>query len=204
MKKRQRNINIIGSLLFLVWVLAACSPAIPAPTAAATIAAAPSAIPALQPTATQSVPSILPALANANFPIDVTSTGTAQLKDGVFEEPAAPGSASKITVTLGKNPAEGDLNGDGVPDAAVTLNAETGGSGTFTYLAAVINKNGIAEPLNAVLIGDRIVVKNLTIKSGQIDLEFLDHSANEPLAAAPTVDIVKKFKLQQDQLVEVK
>ena len=34
--------------------------------------------------------------------------------------------------------------------------------------------------------------------------KFLDHAANEPLASEPTVDIVKKFKLQQDQLIEVK
>jgi len=126
----------------------------------------------------------------------------AQLKDGVFEEPAATGSASMITVSLGKNQAEGDLNGDGVPDAVVTLVAETGGSGTFPYLAAVINSSGAAEPLNSVLLGDRIVVNGLTIQSEQIEVDFLDHASNEPMSAAPTLVTVKKFKLQGNQIVE--
>jgi hypothetical protein len=158
----------------------------------------------LQPTATQAIPSILSALPNANYPIEVASSHTAQLKDGLFEEAAAPGSSSKITVSLDKNQVEGDLNGDGIPDAAVTLTAETGGSGTFTYLAAVINKNGAAEPLNSVLLGDRIIVKSLSIQSGQIEVDFLDHALNEALAAAPTLQVVKKFKVQDNQLVEVK
>lgn len=107
-----------------------------------------------------------------------------------------------ITVSLGKNQAEGDLNGDGVPDAVVTLVAETGGSGTFPYLAAVINSSGAAEPLNSVLLGDRIVVNGLTIQSEQIEVDFLDHASNEPMSAAPTLVTVKKFKLQGNQIVE--
>jgi hypothetical protein len=105
---------------------------------------------------------------------------------------------------MGKNQAEGDLNGDSIPDAAVTLIAETGGSGTFTYLAAVINNDGAAQPLNSVFLGDRIVVKSLSIQSGQIEIEYLDHASNEPMASAPTVDVVKNFKVQDNQLVEVK
>jgi hypothetical protein len=203
MKKIDRNL-LTGLFLFFACVLCACSPVQSSPTPAATMAASPTAVPTVQSTATQATPSILSALPNAKYPIDVTSSGSAQLKDGMFEEPAAPGSASKITVSLGKNQAEGDLNGDGSADAAVTLIAETGGSGTFTYLAAVLNNKGLAEPLNSISLGDRIIVKSLTIQAGQIEVDFLDHATNEPMASAPTMEVVKKFKLQDNQLVEMK
>jgi hypothetical protein len=115
----------------------------------------------LSPTATTQS-SIAEALPNSKYLIDCTSSGNAQLKDGSFEEQAAPGSASFIKVQLGQQ-SFGDINGDGLEDAAVTLIADTGGSGTFTYLALVVNDNGTARPLPAVLLGDRIEVKSLTI-----------------------------------------
>ncbi|MDR3576761.1 MAG: hypothetical protein P4L50_23095 [Anaerolineaceae bacterium] len=203
MKTRAKNI-LFSTCLLCIWALSACSSIPAAPNPTADITAPPITEPTVALTATQVTPSILPALANANYPIDITSTQMAQLKDGVFEESAAPGSASKITVTLGKNQVEGDLNGDGVPDSAVTLIADPGGSGTFTYLAAVINKNGTADPLNSVLLGDRIILKSLTFQSGQIEVEYLDHAANEPLASDPTLAVNKKFKLQDNKLIEVK
>ena len=53
------------------------------------------------------------ALINAEYPIELSSTGKAQLEDGVFEEQAAPGSASLIRVSLSESVAVGDLSGDG-------------------------------------------------------------------------------------------
>lgn len=146
--------------------------------------------------------SIVQALPNAEYPIEVASTGKAQLKDGVFEEAAAPGSATKTRISLGKAQAAGDLNGDGAEDAAVTLVADPGGSGTFTYLAAVINQNGLAKPIASVFLGDRIVVKSLRIQSGEIVVTLLTREADEPMAAEPTVEVTQKFRLEGDQLVE--
>ena len=144
------------------------------------------------------------ALSNAAYPVEGTSTGTAQLKDGVFEEPAAPGSATKIKVQLGKDPAFGDLNGDGVEDAIVTLVVEPGGSGTFTYLAPVINDHGTPKPGAAVLLGDRIILKSVSIQNGEVVVTMLTRKPDEPMSAEPTVEVTRTFKLQGDQLVEVK
>ena len=126
------------------------------------------------------------------------------MKDGVFEEPAAPGSATKIKVQLGKDPAFGDLNGDGVEDAIVTLVVEPGGSGTFTYLAPVINDHGTPKPGAAVLLGDRIIVKSVSIQNGEVVVTMLTRKPDEPMSAEPTVEVTRTFKLQGDQLVEVK
>jgi hypothetical protein len=160
------------------------------------------ALSACGPSASQEGVSIMQALPNAEYPIDVASTGKAQLEDGVFEEAAAPGSATKTRVSLGEEQAAGDLNGDGARDAAVTLVADPGGSGTFTYLAAVLNQGGVARPIASVFLGDRIIVKSLAIQSGEIVVTLLTRKPDEPMAAEPTVEVTQKFRLQGDELVE--
>jgi len=146
--------------------------------------------------------SIALALLNAAYPIEWASTGTAQLQDGVFEEPVAPGSATKTMVRLGEQRAFGDINGDGAEDAAVTLVADPGGSGTFTYLAAVINQAGAARPAAALLLGDRIVVKALAIQSGKVVVSISTRRPEEPMSAAPSVQVTRSFAWQGDRLVE--
>jgi hypothetical protein len=148
--------------------------------------------------------SILQALPNAEYPIESVSTGKAHLKDGVFEESAAPGSATKTKVQLGKVQALGDVNGDGAEDATVTLVVDPGGSGTFTYLALVINDKGTAKPIALVLLGDRITVENIAIQSGSVGVTMLTRKPDEPMSAEPKVEVKRTFNLQGDKLVEVK
>lgn len=107
-----------------------------------------------------------------------------------------------LKVTLEKGQTFGDVNGDGWEDAAVTLTAETGGSGTFTYLALVINENGTASPLPAVFLGDRIRVKSLSIQPGEVDVVLLTRKADEPMSAEPSVETGLNFKLEKSRLVE--
>ena len=147
--------------------------------------------------------SILKALPNAEYPIDVVSTGRAQLKDGVFEEAAAPGSATGTRISLGRYQASGDLNGDAVLDAAVTLIADPGGSGTFTYVAAVLNRSGTAEPVATVLMGDRVIVRSLAIQDGYISVTILTRKPDEPMAVEPTVSVSMRFRLRGYTLMEV-
>jgi heat shock protein HslJ len=144
------------------------------------------------------------ALPNIAYPVEGTSTGMAQLKDGVFEEPAAPGSATNFKVQLGKDQALGDLNGDGTTDAVVTLVVEPGGSGTFTYLVPVINDQGTPKPLTPVLLGDRIIIKSVTVNNGDVVVTMLTRKPDEPMSAEPTVEVTRTFKFAGDQLVEIK
>jgi len=154
--------------------------------------------------APQKCASILRALPNAEYPVDNTSTGKAQLKEGVFEESVAPGSATKTKIRLGKEQSFGDVNGDGAEDAAVTLVVDPGGSGTFTYLALVINEKGTAKPVSSILLGDRIIVKSLAIQAGNVVVTILTRKPNESMSMEPKFEVTRKFKLQSDKLVEVK
>ena len=147
--------------------------------------------------------SILHALPNAEYPIKFTSTGKAQLKNGFFEESVAPGSATKTKIRLGKEQVFGDVNGDNAEDAAVTLVVDPGGSGTFIFLALVINKKGTAKPIASVLLGVRIIVKSLAIQSGSVVVTMLTRERGEPMSAEPKVEVTQTFKLQGDTLDEV-
>jgi len=142
------------------------------------------------------------ALPNAEYPIDWTSTGKARLKDGRFEEAAAPGSAMKTVILLGGERAFGDLDGDGTEDAAVTLTVDPGGSGTFVYLAAVLNENGTARPVASVFLGDRIPVESLSVRSGKITVTTLTRGPGEPMAAKPTIEVERTFVLRDGELKE--
>lgn len=76
------------------------------------------------------------------------------LANGQARTPAAPGSAATITTEIYGQPVCGDLNGDGRDDAALVLVQESGGSGSFYYVAAAIAENGIYRGTNAILFSD--------------------------------------------------
>lgn len=139
-------------------------------------------------------------LANATYSSDYSATGEITLVDGQAEEEIAPGSASKLVVTLIEPTAFGDLNGDGADDAAVLLASNSGGSGTFIDLHAVLNEKG--EPVDAAstLLGDRIQVNSLTIEDGQIVVDMIAQGPNDPMCC-PTQPVQRTYVLEGDELV---
>jgi hypothetical protein len=191
-------------LLFLAWLgLASCvavAPAAPpeAPTAASTDATADTMTTTI--TSSTTAPALTEAaLANASYPSEYTESGVVQLEDGEYRVPVAPGSATELVVTLDEV-AFGDLNEDGVEDAAVILVTEPGGSGTFYDLAAVLNQNGEAVSVDSTLLGDRIQLEALAIEAGDIQVEMVTHGSSDPLCC-PTQEVTQTYQLQDDQLV---
>ena len=96
-----------------------------------------------------------------------TDTGTATLDDGEFRAPVAPGSASELVIRLSQWTL-GDLDGDGIADAAAITIEDPGGSGNFRYLHALLNEEGELHDGDAVFLGDRIRVEGLSIHEGVI------------------------------------
>ncbi len=144
----------------------------------------------------------LPDPAEATYAID---RRTVTLHSGVAEEPAAPGSAAKATTRLLDQRATGDLDADGRPDVAALLSFSGGGSGTFYYVAALLNLgNGKGEATNVILLGDRVRLEAVRIEGGRIVVEMLDRKPGEPLAAPPSVKLSRTFGVQTKTLSEVK
>ena len=90
-----------------------------------------------------------------------------KLVNGKYEHQGPYGVTDHEEVEMGKT-AFGDLNGDGKNDAAVILYHNTGGSGTVTQVAAVLDVNGQPQHIASRNLGDRTEIKKLTIKKGII------------------------------------
>ncbi len=135
---------------------------------------------------------------NATYRID---RDTATLANGRAEREAAPGSATKVVTTLGDQRVAGDVDGDGRPDAVVILVHQPGGSGTFYYVAALLNVPGGATATPAILLGDRIKVNAVRLDGRAIVVEVLGRAAGEPLTASPTVASSRRFVVDRGALV---
>ena len=181
----RHGISILLAVLAITLLVSACGPLAPAPTATPT--AAPTATPKPAPTATPIPPLTLAAIKNAEYQSDFPKSKKARLTDGKYEEEIVPGAASKLTIVVYPDMyAFGDLNGDGVGDAAVVLVASGGGSGSFISLEAVINDKGTPKHVATASLGDRTRLKSIAIRAGEIVVTTLTHGPNDPMCC-PTI-----------------
>jgi hypothetical protein len=134
---------------------------------------------------------------NATFKIE---RDTIALVNGRAEREAAPGSATKVTTTLADPRVSGDLDGDGRPDTVVVLVSQPGGSGTFFYVAALLNATGGVTTTPAVLLGDRIKVTAVKLDGRTIVVEAFDRTAGQPLSDSPSVASTKRFVVDRGAL----
>jgi len=102
---------------------------------------------------------------------------TVTLQNGSWAGPPFdPGGASRPRVTLLPEPtAEGDLDGDGTPETAILLTENSGGSGTFVYLALLRPHDGRAVNVDTLLLGDRVKVQSLLLENAIIQIDMLTH-----------------------------
>jgi len=135
---------------------------------------------------------------NATFKIE---RDTVVLVNGRAEREAASGSATKVTTTLADPRVSGDLDGDGRPDTVVVLVSQPGGSGTFFYVAALLNATGGVTTTPAILLGDRIKVTGVKLDGRAIVVEVLDRTAGQPMSESPSVAAMKRFVVDHGALV---
>ena len=168
----------------------------------AVVAAALMLLPACAPTGTAAsggaATAAAPDPANATFIIEKSSV---TLSNGRAEKEAAPGSATKIVTALTDKRATGDVDGDGRADAIVVLTQQPGGTGTFSYVAVVLNSANGVTTAPAALLGDRVAVTGLRLDGTTIVVEFLDHASGQPLASSPSVATTKRYAVAQGALI---
>ena len=178
--------------LFLVLLLAACAPQ--SPTAAPTLP--PAGIATALPPSPTPVELNLDQLKNATYTLMAINNVPVKLIDGKlnFSDPANNMNAESQLI---EPVAFGDLNGDGLKDAAVIIATNTGGSGTFHELIVVLDQKGQAADLQ---IGDRIQEKQLTIQDGNIILDYLRAGPTDPLCC-PSEHAKTTYQFQNGKLV---
>lgn len=138
-----------------------------------------------------------------NFSYDIEGEKI-KLVNGNSVSDIVPGSIEKLETTTFDKPAIGDLNKDNKNDSAILLTQDSGGTGLFYYLVAIINDAGVVKNTNSIFIGDRIEPVSLSIKDGRVELNYIDRNQDDPMTADPTVKIKKLFEVKSGVLSEVK
>lgn len=120
------------------------------------------------------------------------------LKNGISEIEAAPGSASKIITKYFGNDLKHDINDDGITDSIFFITQETGGSGVFYYVVALVSTSNGLIGSSGVMLGDRITPQTISLNEGKttnmtdrknvIVVNYLDRKLEESFAVAPSVE----------------
>jgi hypothetical protein len=97
----------------------------------------------------------------------------------------------------------GYLSNNQTKDAAVIYGYNTGGSGFFVMLSAVINDQGKPKFIAFADLEDRVKINSLSIQSGKIVVDMVIHGPNDP-APFPTVKKIATYGLVGNKLVEIK
>ena len=135
----------------------------------------------------------LPLLGDEDTPIQFTD-GEGQI---VFGEGATERVHAGI---VNDTVAFGDLDGDGIADAAVVVFISGVGSGTFIHVVAVLDRDGAPDQAAWAFLGDRVPVRNLAIAGGEIVARTVTHRPSDGLCC-PTLEITRTFGLEGDRLV---
>jgi hypothetical protein len=133
-----------------------------------------------------------------NAQYTLPDVGTFQLKAGSYGQKYGEG-ATQVSQVIFVTAAFGDLNGDGAQDAAVVLTEQMGGSGSFTYLAAMLNKNGVPKQAAMTQLGDRTQIKSLAVRDGQVVVDLLTHGPNDPMCC-PSQLVTRTYAVAEQAL----
>lgn len=139
-------------------------------------------------------------LRNAEYVSQWTRSGRALLVNGQYREPAAPGAATEVIVRATDFYAMGDLDGDGSTDAVIVLESDPGGSGVFFDLVPVLNRQGSAEVLAPVPLGDRVAISSVSLGERRVHVRLLKHGPDDP-QCCPTLDVTLHYRLGPRGLV---
>ncbi len=199
MKKKMSSLWLFSVLL--TFTLAACN----VPSVSETNTPQPAPVTETPAPAATSIPTLtLEQLKNAAITINGNSPDASpriiQLANGKYEPTTDRASADYVSINMGEQVAYGDLNDDGVEDAAIIIGENYGGTGTFVSVVALLNQNG--QPIFAAssIVDDRPIINALSIENGEILLNATTHGPNDP-GCCPAQPVSQTLRLWGGKLV---
>jgi len=123
---------------------------------------------------------------------------TIKLTDGVSE---TSGSALVNGIRYFGNEAEGDLNGDGTPDAAFLVTQSLGENNTIYYVVAATKDDAGYHGTNAMLLGEGIAPQTTEIRDGELIVNYAVRPTGAPATEKPSIDRTSRFRLMNNILL---
>jgi hypothetical protein len=131
------------------------------------------------------------------------ATATADYKDAEFFIEGQRVRLDDTTRYFG-NDLKTDLDGDGTDDIAFIVTQQPGGSGTFYYVVAAVQKvDGSYVGSDGYFLGDRIAPQNIVVSQNPrhknvIVVNYADRAPGEPMTAQPSVGKSVYLKLDSN------
>ena len=114
-------------------------------------------------------------LENLSFELDGDTVG---LEDG--QATISYGGASETMFLLQNRVTQGDLDNDGDDDLVAHIIERSAGTGVFHLIVPVINSEGTPQPQTPVHVGDRVIIEEIAVEHGLIEVTLLDRLDDEP------------------------
>ncbi len=122
------------------------------------------------------------------------------LVDGAFSGVV---DSTELNAVVQPGIAYGDLNNDGIEEAAFVLAENSGGSGVFNSLLAVYSDAGQYTQAQGVIIDDRPVIDSVSIEDGVVKVQALVHAPNDAMVN-PTTRMSAEYSLWGSKLVQTR
>lgn len=195
-----RRTALIGLLTIL---LIGCRPASPTPTATPIGGETPLPDTSLTPTVPTPVSSMPGVTADQvkNAPYQLGATDvlqTVQLANGVYQQGKA-GDADFVDARVTDFIALGDVDNDGVGEAAALVSENYGGSGVFVFLALYSLQTDAAVFESSVFVDDRPQINGIAIEHNEVRLDVTTHGTDDPMCC-PTFHSTRHYRLVNGQL----
>lgn len=129
-----------------------------------------------------------------------------KLRNGESRISISPGSSVEMVTKYFGNDLKFDLDHDGREDIIFMLTQETGGTGIFYYVSAVLNKEEGRVGLDGVYVGDRVAPGSMYMEPGEIlVINFAERRIGESFAEQPSIGRTIRVKYDEDthQFAEV-
>jgi len=183
---------ILIPVLLVSFAIAGCNPATATPAPPATD------IPLPEPTVVINVDLTLEQVKNAEYTIDFGERILSfTMVDGSYQSGTDTSQPGYFQATMSDKVAFGDLNGDGVGDAAVSIGISMGGTGVFEYVVALLNQDGQLVQGGYYYVDDRARIDALTIADKRIVADAMVHGPNDPMCC-PSMPVQASLQLPLD------